>query len=120
MWAPGNVAYYDISSRVHAIPGSYKVTYDIGGLMMSSEFLSQMRKLDIVKQAAGYEKEVLLIHGELDEKVPVYAIGPYLDLYGDYATLQIIPGSNHQFSSVAWKNQVYDCSIEYLKRKIAE
>ena len=120
MWAPGNVAYYDISSRVHAIPGSYKVTYDIGGLMMSSEFLSQMRKLDIVKQAAGYEKEVLLVHGELDEKVPVYAIGPYLDLYGDYATLQIIPGSNHQFSSVAWKNQVYDCSIEYLKRKIAE
>lgn len=88
--------------------------------MMSSEFLSQMRKLDIVKQAAGYEKEVLLVHGELDEKVPVYAIGPYLDLYGDYATLQIIPGSNHQFSSVAWKNQVYDCSIEYLKRKIAE
>lgn len=51
---PGNVAYYDISSRVHAIPGSYKMTYDIGGLMMSSEFLSQMRKLDIVKQAAGY------------------------------------------------------------------
>ena len=116
MWAPGNVAYYDISSRVHAIPGSYKMTYDIGGLLMSSEFLSQMRKLDIVKQAAGYEKEVLLVHGELDEKVPVYAIGPYLDLYGDYATLQI----NHQFSSVAWKNQVYDCSIEYLKRKIAE
>lgn len=33
MWAPGNVAYYDISSRVHAIPGSYKMTYDIGGLM---------------------------------------------------------------------------------------
>ena len=88
---------------------------------MSSEFLSQMRKLDIAQAgAAGDEKEVLLVHGELDEKVPVYAIGPYLDLYGDYATLQIIPGSNHQFSSVAWKNQVYDCSIEYLKRKIAE
>ena len=89
-------------------------------LMMSSEFLSQMRKLDIVKRAAGYEKEVLLVHGELDEKVPVYAIGPYLDLYGKHVKLEIIPGSNHQFSSVSWKNQVYDCSIEYLKRKIAE
>lgn len=100
MWAPGNVAYYDISGRVHAIPSSYEEGYDIGGLMTSSEFLSQIRKVDIVKQAAGYEKEVLLIHGERDEKVPVYAIGPYLDLYGSHATLEIIPGSNHQFSSM--------------------
>ena len=87
---------------------------------MSSEFLSQIRKIDIVKQAAGYDKEVLLIHGERDEKVPVYAIGPYLDLYGSNAKLEIIPDSNHQFSLVPWKNQVYDSSIAYLKRKIAE
>lgn len=120
MWAPGNVVYYDVSSRVHAVPGYYKETYDIGGLMMSSEFLSQVRKTDIVGQARGYDKEVLLIHGEKDEKVPVYAIGPYLDIYGDKAQLEIIQDSNHQFSSVKWKNKVYDLSIQYLKKKIAE
>ena len=80
--APEVWSYYDISSRVHAVPGHYEEFYDIGGLMMSSEFLSQVRKTDIVRQAEGYGKEVLLIHGELDEKVPVYAVGPYLDLYG--------------------------------------
>lgn len=68
--------------RVHAVPGHYEEFYDIGVLMMSSEFLSQVRKTDIVRQAEGYGKEVLLIHGELDDKVPVYAVGPYLDLYG--------------------------------------
>ena len=117
MWAPGNVVYYDISSRVHAVPGHYEEFYDIGGLMMSSEFLSQVRKTDIVRQAEGYGKEVLLIHGELDEKVPVYAVGPYLDLYGQKARLEIIKGANHQFTSVEWKNKVYELSIEYIKEK---
>ena len=56
---------------------------------MSSEFLSQVRKTDIVRQAEGYGKEVLIIHGELDEKVPVYAVGPYLDLYGEKARLEL-------------------------------
>ena len=120
MWAPGNVVYYDVSSRVHAVPGQYEEFYDIGGLMMSGKFLSQVRRIDIVGNARGYEKEVLLIHGERDEKVPVYAIGPYLDTYGEHATLKIIKDSNHQFSTVKWKTQVYDLSIDYLKRKIVE
>ena len=115
MWAPGNVAYYDISSRVHAVPSKYEDAYDIGGLMMSSEFLSQIRKIDIVRRAMGYENPVLIIHGEMDEKVPVYAVGPYLDLYGDKAKLEIIEGANHQFSSVIWKNKVYDLSIQYIQ-----
>ena len=76
-----------------------------------------MRKTDIVRQAEGYGKEVLLIHGELDEKVPVYAVGPYLDLYGQKARLEIIKGANHQFTSVEWKNKVYELSIEYIKEK---
>lgn len=82
MWAPGNVVYYDISSRVHAVPGHYEEFYDIGGLMMSSEFLSQVRKTDIVRQAEGYGKEVLLIHGELDEKVPVMRLDHIWTWYG--------------------------------------
>ena len=64
-----------------------------------------------------FRKEVLLIHGELDEKVPVYAVGPYLDLYGQKARLEIIKGANHQFTSVEWKNKVYELSIEYIKEK---
>ena len=72
-------------------------------------------RIDIVRRAMGYENPVLIIHGEMDEKVPVYAVGPYLDLYGDKAKLEIIEGANHQFSSVIWKNKVYDLSIQYIQ-----
>ena len=102
----GPVSYTHLDVYKRQVPGHYEEFYDIGGLMMSSEFLSQVRKTDIVRQAEGYGKEVLLIHGELDEKVPVYAVGPYLDLYGQKARLEIIKGANHQFTSVEWKNKV--------------
>lgn len=36
MWAPGNVVYYDISSRVHAVPGHYEEFYDIGVLKIQT------------------------------------------------------------------------------------
>jgi len=120
LWAPGNTAYFDISGRVHAIPGHYKEYYDIGGMALSGEFLKELRTIDMVKEAEGYDEEVLLIHGEQDEKIPISSIGPYLDMYGEKLTTEIIWGANHQFSSLEWKQQVYDKSIEYLKKRIAD
>lgn len=117
LWAPGNFVYYDISSRVHAVPGHYKESYDIGGLTLSSEFLKEVRSIDIVRDARGYDGDVLIIHGGKDEKVPVYASGLYIDMYGSKATFEVIPDANHQFSSVSWKNEVYDLSIRFIKER---
>ncbi|MDD7201192.1 MAG: alpha/beta fold hydrolase [Spirochaetales bacterium] len=119
LWAPGNTAYYDISNRTHAIPGHYEKVYDVGGLYVAGEFLKQIRQIDIVAEARGYKGNVLLVHGECDEKVPVASIGPYLDMYGDKAELYIVAGSNHQFSSVKWKTEVYDVTMRYLHKHLS-
>lgn len=116
LWAPGNYVYYDISSRVHAVPGRYEEFYDVGGLKLSGEFISEVRGINIVEDARGYDGSVLIIHGEEDEKVPVYASGLYMDMYGPQAEFEVIPGANHQFSSVAWKEKVYDLSIDFIKK----
>lgn len=118
LWAPGNTAYYDISSRTGAIPGEYKDYYDIGGLAVAGEFLSEIRRIDIVGIAAKYQGKVLIVHGDQDEKVPVASIGPYLDIYKDQAECVIIRGSNHQFSSLLWRKQVYEESLRFLKGQI--
>lgn len=119
LWAPGNTAYYDISNRVQAVPGEYAEKYDVGGLYVAGAFLDQLRKVDIVGLAKGYKGKVLIVHGEKDEKVPVASIGPYLDLYGDQATRVIIRGSNHQYSMVRWKEEVYDESVKFIKSLLA-
>ena len=81
--------------------------------------MKQIRQIDIVAEARGYKGNVLLVHGECDEKVPVASIGPYLDMYGDKAELYIVAGSNHQFSSVKWKTEVYDVTMRYLHKHLS-
>jgi len=118
LWAPGNTGYYDISKRANSVPGHYEEKYDIGGMYIAKEFLEQMQDFDIVAASRGYKGKVLLVQGELDERIPVASIGPYLHMYGDQVESVIIWGANHQFSSVAWKTQVYDVTIDYLKKQM--
>lgn len=118
LWSPGLSAYYDISSRVHAVPTQYKPEYDIGGMLLEEGFFTDLRSMDILGRSKDYTKGVLIVHGEKDEKVPVYVVGPYVDMYGDGARVEIIDGANHQFSSWDWKQQVYDHTVKYMKERI--
>jgi hypothetical protein len=118
LWSPGLTAYYDISSRIHAVPTQYQDEYSIGGLILSSEFLTELRAIDILEKSKGFHNKVLIVHGELDEKVPVYAVGPFEDLYGDQAKIVIVAGSNHQYSNWEWKQQAYNASIDFLKEQL--
>ncbi len=118
LWSPGLTAYYDISNRIHAVPSRYKEVYSVGGLLLSSEFLTELRAIDIIEKSTGFQNKVLIVHGELDEKVPVYVTGPYMDLYGEQAALKIVDGANHQYSDWSWKQQVYDASIDFLKAQL--
>ena len=117
-WSPGLVAYYDISNRIHAVPSQYEKEYSIGGLVLDSEFLTELRQIDILEKSRGYQNRILIVHGDRDEKVPVYVVGPYQDLYGDQADICIVKDSNHQFSNWDWKMQVYDASVEFLKKEL--
>ena len=120
LWAAGNTAYYDISKRVGAIPGQYEESYDVGGLELSGAFLEELRRVDITKESKGFKGDVLLVHGEMDEKIPIASVGPYLDVYGKKAKLEVIPGADHQFTSIAWKNQVYEASLDFMKKCIVQ
>ena len=68
--------------------------------------------------ALGYEGPVLLIHGTEDENVPVSVVYVYQDIYGDKMELQLIEGSNHQYSSLYWKQKVYDLTIGFIRKQI--
>lgn len=119
MWAPAPMVYYDATGRAGAVPTQYKEYYDIGGLALHKEFLVDARRLNAIELSKGYEGNMLLIHGSEDEKASVAAVGLYEDIY-DPAKFEvhIVEGSNHQFSSLAWKQEVYDKSIEFLKNQI--
>ncbi|WHH56811.1 alpha/beta fold hydrolase [Petroclostridium sp. X23] len=120
LWSPGLNVYYGASHRARTMQGPTENGYDINGLELSHKFLEDVRKLDLLEMAKGYDKGVLVIHGSNDDDVPVAVVYQYGDIYGDTMEFDIIEGANHQFSALRWKKEVYDRSIAFLKKKIAE
>lgn len=91
---------------------------DIGGLALGLNMLKDISNIDIYQRSAGFDKNVLIIHGELDETVPIKASEMYLDIYGYRAKLHIIKGGDHLFSSLKIESETIEKTAEFLKTEL--
>lgn len=91
--------------------------FDMGGNLISKEFVEDVQSLDIFKIASPYEKQVLILHGDKDEAVPLDTSYRYLDIYGDKAELKVIKGADHTFNSREWEEEVLTNTIDFLQSK---
>lgn len=119
LWSPALNQYYGASLRARTMMGPTEKGWDIEGLELSHEFIEEIRKMDLRSMACGYYKPTILIHGTLDELVPVDVVDVYQDIYGDCMKKVLIEGANHQFRSLKWKQQVYDESVKFLKQQLS-
>lgn len=118
LWAPALNMYYGAAVRARTMKGPTEHGWDINGLELSRTYLDEIRKMDTLAMSRGYHGKVLLVHGTEDELVQVDVAYQYQDVYGDKMQLELIEGSNHQFSSLAWKQRVYDLTTTFLRRQI--
>ena len=118
LWAPALNMYYGAAVRARTMKGPTEHGWDINGLELSRTYLDEIRKMDTLAMSRGYHGKVLLVHGTEDELVQVDVAYQYQDVYGDQMQLELIEGSNHQFSSLAWKQRVYDLTTTFLRRQI--
>lgn len=119
LWAPALNMYYGASLRARTMKGPTANGWDINGLELGRAYMEEIVKMDELQMARGYNGPVLLIHGTEDELVPVDCVYKYQTVYGDQMKLILIEGSNHQFSSLKWKQEVYDESVAFIKEQIA-
>jgi len=118
IWSPALTMYYQAAFRARTMVGMTENGWDIGGLELGRNFMEEAVKLDFLKMAEGYAGPVHIIHGSLDEVIPVEVVEKYKVFYGDTCSTKIIEGANHQFSSLKWKNDVYADSIHFIKTQI--
>lgn len=116
--APALNMYYGAAVRARTMKGPTEHGWDINGLELSRTYLDEIRKMDTLAMSRGYHGKVLLVHGTEDELVQVDVAYQYQDVYGDQMQLELIEGSNHQFSSLAWKQRVYNLTTTLLRRQI--
>lgn len=92
--------------------------FDISANLVGRAFVEDALSLDIYKMAAPYDKQVLILHGERDQTVPVEASYGYLKIYGDRAKLHVIKGADHCFNKWEWEQEVIEKTVEFLKSHV--
>ncbi|WP_210366031.1 alpha/beta hydrolase [Bacillus sp. REN3] len=93
-----------------------KKAYDIGGNLVGSKFIEELKSIKVWERASGYNGEVLLIHGTEDQSVMYGDSLEYIEkCYGKRASLVPIEGADHTFNSFRWEKQVIDAVTGFLK-----
>jgi uncharacterized protein len=108
------------ANSAKAIPGRDNLV-DYNGHKISTELLSQINSVDPLGQIATFRQPTLLIHPENDDYVPRVHVDHYLERAG--AAIKeavVIPDADHTFSSVAWEQEVINCTVKWLATHLAD
>lgn len=92
--------------------------HEFEGMPIGKSLVEDLDKLDIYEAASGYDKSILLIHGDEDEVVALSASHKYLEYYGQKAKLVVINGADHLFSRQVWKKEVISYSIDFFRKEL--
>lgn len=91
---------------------------DVEGLRCGLEFYKDAIKLDPFKEAALFDKEVNLVHGDQDITASLKCSLTYKQIYGDRARLLIVPGAEHRFTSCDFRKARMDSAVSFLKEQL--
>lgn len=126
LWAPAGNMGELVMSRMLAVdePGVMdrirkKGYVDFGGLMLGVGFIDDVTSLDIYQKASPYDRNVLIIHGNNDQTVPLSVSRRYLEIYGGRAELYVVNGGDHTFSSLRWEEDVLTRTVDFFMKELA-
>lgn len=114
-WSPALLMYYEAARRARTMRGRSEHGYDINGLELSDAYLDEARDMNFIEMARGYGGRVEIVHGEQDAEIAAACAFRYRQLYGDRLDVHLVTGADHQFTSLAWRRELYDVSMKFLK-----
>jgi len=117
LWAPaGNIV--DVAKDyINTQENKDKEYYDIGGLALGKGFIEDVKKLDLQKDIELFKGNVLILHGDKDETVPLKYSDPYLNSY-ENAKRIVITNGDHTFNSLTTEKKVISLTTEFLKDEL--
>jgi alpha/beta superfamily hydrolase len=111
LWAPaGNMGELIMRGRSEEDADKLRKSgcWDVGGLLLGAGFIVDVMNLDIYGKAADFDKNVLILHGDKDQAVPLTTSEKYLEIYGTKGVMHTIEGADHTFNKKEWEEEVLD------------
>lgn len=93
---------------------------NVEGLKLSLAFYKDALTLDPYKEAALFDKNVNLVHGDQDITASCQCSYDLKEIYGDRANLLIVSGAEHRFKSFDFREARMSSAIQFLKKELLE
>jgi alpha/beta superfamily hydrolase len=91
--------------------------YDLGGNLVSPDFLADLPSHKPLEAIASYPGALLVVHGTSDESVPFSDSEDFVAAHLQGVTEQLaIQDSDHVFSSEPWTEEAIAASVAFLTR----
>lgn len=88
--------------------------FDVDGLKLGKGYYDDALNIDFYEMAEGYYGPVKLVHGDKDFIAPLENSKKYLELYGDKASLELVEGGDHSFTSLRTNNERLDIVTDFF------
>jgi len=93
--------------------------YEHGAHEIGAGFLRDCARISPREEIAGHAGPVLVVHGTNDQAVPLDHAHRYMEaIPSDDATLRVIDGADHTFSTVALEHEVIDLTRDWFAERI--
>jgi len=89
---------------------------DYGGLRIGQGHLIDAARVQVLQRSSAYTGPVLVAFGTSDQVVAPEVSRRYGELYGARASLVPVQGAGHVFESLAWREELFRRSLEFLQR----
>lgn len=87
--------------------------FDFLGLRMGPAMRDDAQGFDLYGRAGAYRGPALIMHGDADF-VPVHYAQRFRDVYGDAATLEVVPQADHGWAQVAHREYVISRTAKFI------
>lgn len=87
---------------------------DLDGMKLGKCFYDDALTINFYELAKGYNKNVMLIHGDKDFIAPLENSHKFLKLYGTKARLTVVEGADHSFTSLETNEKRLSTAVEYF------
>lgn len=118
LWCPAPDVAYNLHNKtlcgIDVSDVEEKKCMDVEGLKCGYGFYQDALEIDPYAVAAGFLKDVNLVHGDADITASVNCSHKYKEIYGDRASLLVVPGAEHRFTSFAWRKARMESAMDFL------
>lgn len=113
LWAPAGMLPDVILTREKDYVKLENGNYDLGGIELSKDFVTDMLKQDLYKDIDKFTGPVAIFYGLKDHSVPLATCEKYCQIYQN-CKLKIYEEGDHTFTSLAVKKELFADNLQFI------